>query len=142
MAADSFSYRPSSWVFSTRPALSSDELWYSAEICQFAPKPIIYYGYTWTTEGITTSNLSEKKPGGLTNAYGMVIAWQESGSDDPATAAATATATALTDMITPASNSKFGSSGLSTGAKAGIGAGIAVGAIMLLALLAFFLLRR
>ncbi|KAJ5523762.1 hypothetical protein N7494_010412 [Penicillium frequentans] len=160
MAADPCSYRPSSWVFSTRPASTSDEPWYGTEICQFAPQTTIYYGYTWTTEGITTSTPSEMKPGGLINAYGLVIAWQETDNNDPATATATATATASTSRTTPTSNSDpatatattetttpalnptFGSSGLSTGAKAGIGASVAVGAIMLLALLAFFLLRR
>ncbi|KAJ5786852.1 uncharacterized protein N7503_012064 [Penicillium pulvis] len=149
-------YLPSSWVFSTRPASTSEEPWYSTEICQFAPQTTIYYGYTWTTEGITTSTPSEMKPGGLINAYGLVVAWQETDSNDPATATATAstsrtiptsnsdraTATATTDTTTPASNITFDSSGLSTGAKAGIGASIAVGVIMLLALLAFFLLRR
>lgn len=143
-------------MFSTRPASTSDEPWYSTEICQFAPQTTIYYGYTWTTEGITTSTPSEMKPGGLINAYGMVVAWQENDSNDPATATATvttsmatptsnsnpATTTATTDMTTPALNSTSGSSGLSTGAKAGIGAGIAVTVVGLLALLAFFLLRR
>ncbi|KAJ6111178.1 hypothetical protein N7486_003413 [Penicillium sp. IBT 16267x] len=123
---------------STRPAETSDQPWYSTEICQFAPQTTIYYGYTWTTEGTTTSTPSEMKPGGLINAYGVVVAWQESNSNDPATA----TATTTTDMTTPTSDSTGGSSRLSTGAKAGIGVGIAVGAIMLLALLAFFLLRR
>lgn len=42
----------------------------------------------------------------------------------------------------PATNTSQPSSGLSTGAKAGIGVGAAVGALVVLALIAFILLRR
>ncbi|KAJ5764859.1 hypothetical protein N7520_004418 [Penicillium odoratum] len=85
------------------------------------------------------------KPGGLINAYGLVVAWQATDSTNPAAATATTTATTDTNHTTTSaskSTSDDRASGLSAGAKAGIGIGVSVGAIMVLALLAFRILRR
>lgn len=83
-------------------------------------------------------------PGGLWNAYGIVVEWQSSDSLYPATATATAT-TFLTPSATATATTQQSvntSSGLTTGAKAGIGVGVAVGAICVILALGFLILRR
>ncbi|KAJ5621703.1 hypothetical protein N7528_006486 [Penicillium herquei] len=146
-------YLPSStdWVFSTRPTGSSEYPWYSTELCQWVPTTTVFYGYTYTTGGSTTSKPGSMTPGGLWNAYGIIVEWQSSDSLYPVTATATATTGATLSTSTSSSTSTStatsnkstsSSSGLSTGAKAGIGIGAAAGGILVLVALAFLFLRR
>ncbi|PLB48753.1 hypothetical protein P170DRAFT_425777 [Aspergillus steynii IBT 23096] len=120
--------------------------------CLWAPGPDVTteFKYTWTDDdGITSSADSSLSSDGHINAYGVYIRWQSSDFSTPpattpvsntattTTAAATTSATASQTSTDPSS-----SSGLSSGAKAGIGVGVAVGAVLAIAALALFLIRR
>jgi hypothetical protein len=79
-------------------------------------------------------------PGGIWNAFGILVEWQSNDGIHPATATATTSSTPTPTAL--AQQSADTPSDLSPGAKAGIGVGVAVGAILILLALGFSLFRR
>jgi hypothetical protein len=144
-------FRLDGHTYVTRPGKSSTV---SESIdCIWSPGPDVTteFTYTWTENDTTSSSTTALSLSEHVNAYGVYIRWQSTDSSTPATNTATTTSAATIGTTTGStsaaaasstSTESSGSSGLSTGAKAGVGVGVAAGAILLIALLALFLIRR
>ncbi|KAJ5387398.1 hypothetical protein N7509_009939 [Penicillium cosmopolitanum] len=138
-------------TYVTRPSKSSTA---SESIdCIWSPGPDVTteFTYTWTEGDSTSSSSTALSLEEHVNAYGVYIRWQSTDFSTPASNTATTTtgattaattSTSTTSSTSTDSSGSSGSSGLSTGAKAGVGVGVAAGAVILIALLALFLIRR
>ncbi|KAJ5179922.1 hypothetical protein N7492_003132 [Penicillium capsulatum] len=132
---------PSDWDFNTRPSSKHTFPWYQTELCQWSPNSKLIYNFHSSVNAGTQEIEATMTPGGVWNAYGIVVRWKPSDH----VSAATATATTLSTQTSSDSSSgdpAASSLGLSSGAKAGIGIGVAVGGLAVIFAVAFFILRR
>ncbi|PYI09654.1 hypothetical protein BO78DRAFT_415582 [Aspergillus sclerotiicarbonarius CBS 121057] len=134
-------------TYSIRNSATTGEPWFSTEVCAWQPSPNVVTLYEFsltTTDGSTTSATGSMTSPGSINAYGVEVRWQSTDFVAP-TGTATASVTGTTESV-PAGSSQTqtasSSSGLATGAKVGIGVGVAIAGVLVIALVAWGLLRR
>lgn len=132
--------RPSGWIFSTRPETSLVYPWYATEICQWSPTTTVYYGYSWTSNDITLSSPGSMTPGGVWNAYGLLIKWQS--NDEISTVAATTTIPPTATSTVPKEHSQDTKSSLSRKQKIGIGLGMGLGGFIAVSIMLFLLFSK
>lgn len=130
--------------------------WYTTDQCTYTnPGPVTYvYTTSIPGAGVVTSTVTKNE--GF-NAYGVQVRFQASDSISALTAATTATpvtvsssssdgggasTTSASESTSAAATPNPQTTGLSTGDKAGLGVGVAIAAMLTIAAVLFFFLRR